>query len=48
LGKTVTYTNSDSTETTAVVSSIQYEDGASYLVTEKGDKIKLSSVTEIS
>jgi flagellar basal-body rod modification protein FlgD len=48
LGKTVTYTNSDSTEVTAAVSSIKYEDGATYLVTEKGDKIKLSSVTGIS
>jgi flagellar basal-body rod modification protein FlgD len=48
LGKTITYTDSNSSKTTAVVSSVEYEDSVAYLVTEGGDKVKLSSVTGVS
>lgn len=48
LGKTITYTNSDSTETTALVNGVTYEDGVAYLNTEGGDKVALSSVKEVS
>ena len=48
LGKTITYTGSDSTEATAVVSGIEYSDGVAYLVTEGGNTVKMSSVTGVS
>jgi flagellar basal-body rod modification protein FlgD len=48
LGKTITYTNSESTETTSLVNGLKYEDGVAYLMTEGGDKVALSSITEVS
>ena len=48
LGKTITYTGSDSMEATAVVNGVEYDDGVAYLVTEGGDKVEMSSVTGVS